>query len=84
MNPTTLNELILIMLLITIANIFGAFGVALYVKSKRKPVDTCKHETTMKLSSTQEQLCYVCCEVLPWELKPNQPPLVNSSRDKRK
>ena len=84
MNLITLNEAILIMALITIANIFIAFGVALYVKSKRKPADTCNHETTMKLSSTQEQLCYACRELLPWELKPNQPPLVTSSRDKRK
>lgn len=70
-----MNELIIIMLLITIANIFITFGVALYVKSKSKPTSkpkkevneaeaACTHETTMSLNGTECKLCYDCREVI--------------------
>lgn len=44
----------------------------------------CTHQATVKLSSIQKQKCADCGAMLDWPLKPNQPPLVTSSRDKRK
>ena len=48
---------------------------------------TCSHcgsDAVVRLSSTQETLCADCRKVTPWKLKPGQPPLVTSNRDKRK
>lgn len=44
---------------------------------------TCKHTTTVKLSSIQKQKCADCYKLIDWPLKDNQQPLVSSNRDKR-
>lgn len=44
----------------------------------------CQHETTVKLSSQALKICGDCGARIPWELKPDQPPVVTNNRDKRK
>jgi hypothetical protein len=83
-----MNEYILTLAIIFLTTWLLCFGYAGYLifisQSMLKHPKPCAHKTTMKLSSISKQLCYNCNEALDWPLKPNQAPLVTSSRDKRK
>lgn len=68
--------------LILTVMIIVVFGLAVYWEASHQK--RCKHTTTIKLSSMQKQICADCNKTIPWPLKKNQPPLVTSSRDKRK
>lgn len=78
-----MNSFIVIMALLTIANVFGVLAYALCVRPARSKRE-CKHETIIKLSSIQKQKCVDCYSLIDWPLNDGQQPLVSSSRDKRK
>lgn len=83
-----MNGLLLTLTIITLTNLVLGLGYSAYIwfirRSRVKHPKPCQHKTTMKLSSINKQLCYNCNEAIDWNLKPNQAPLVSSSRDKRK
>lgn len=83
-----MNTLIITLTIITLVIWLFGLGYAGYKifigRSMVKHPKPCQHESTMKLSSINQQLCYGCNEALPWDLKPNQQPLVSCNRDKRK
>lgn len=44
----------------------------------------CNDPHLISYSSLQKKQCSGCGAMLTWELKPDQPPLVNNNRDKRR
>jgi len=83
-----MNGLLLTLTIITLTNLVLGLGYSAYIwfirRSRVRHPKPCPHPSTMKLSSINKQLCYNCNEAIDWNLKPNQAPLVSSSRDKRK